>query len=75
MAGFWQDFERALHKKEERRPTGKGWRTFGELLAAYPKVSPRRMRKVLLDTKAETFRGATMKESGALNHQVWYRCK
>ena len=75
MAGFWLDFEKALHEKQEVRPQGKGWLTLEELLAKYPGTSARRMRQVLNDTQAEKFTGVVNTSSGRLNHQVWYRCK
>ena len=75
MAGFWRDFEKALHEKQEVRPAGKGWLTFDELLAKYPGASPRRMRQVLIETNADRFKGIALTPSGRLNQKVWYRCK
>jgi hypothetical protein len=72
---FWQQFSHALSKQGEKRPEGKGWRTFAEWLEASKQHASSTSRALSRGVKGgllERFEGQVFKGSG-LERCVWYR--
>ncbi len=74
---FWNEFSTALSTRAEKRPTGKGWRSMEEWIAASGGCRSATNVKLSQGHKAgllDKFEGTRLQD-GRLVRAVWYRRK
>lgn len=72
---FWREFAEALTRKQEKRPEGKGWLTFRELVVKFRPAGKCTLRKTLTCPSVERFKGFVTNKDGKLVKQTWYRSR
>lgn len=75
MADFWKQFSAALSKQGEKRPEGKGWRTFKEWVKASGHAAStmsRMLSRGVREGMLERYEGQVF-NGNRLERSVWYR--
>ncbi len=70
---FWAACADERYRRDEKRPTGEGWRTYPEGKRMFPKIGNHTLRTFL--QKADVFKGCVMSSEHKLRREVWYRPK